>query len=301
MTLKNISNAVNNNPSDIDFMMNMYMDHKRKQEAECKEEKVVISQKTNSSKTKKKMAILSKLQYGLVIGVIIALFIAVDIAIICNNNIVYTTISNTAEEEDTTSYQTTSININTEVEVINTVEPEEPKPTYELIEYDLPSKYYTDLDFSSFQPYMDYRMITNTSSSSYKTCYSPNAYTDENGFRRIITDGYKVDNQDDYVIALGTYYNEHMTTGSRWLVITTNGSYTATVGDEKQDIHTDAYNMFGIHGDGTVAGMIEWIVDTRYIDKSIKIAGSATAGNNPVIKGEIIAIYKINNFNDQQL
>lgn len=180
-----------------------------------------------------------------------------------------------------------------EVKIVEETTPD-PESDYELVEYDLPSKYYGDIDFSSFQPYMDYRMITDETSPAYATCYSCNAYTDENGFRRMAVDGYKVNDQDDYVIALGTYYNEHMTTGSRWLIVTTDGSYTATVGDEKQDIHTDKFNMFGLHGkNGDIAGMIEWIVDSRYIDKAIKNTGSVTAGSNPVISGEIVNIYKI--------
>ena len=166
-----------------------------------------------------------------------------------------------------------------------------------LIEYQLPSYYYgSSLDFSSVQPYMDYGTVTNKGTPAYKVCYSNMAYTDNDGMRRIaIVDGFKVNGQDDYVIALGTYYNgSAMTAGSRWLIETSTGRYTATVGDVKNDLHTDKFNMFGIHGeDSEIAGMIEFIVDCDKLDPKVKKVGSITAGNNYIFAGEILHIYKI--------
>ena len=170
--------------------------------------------------------------------------------------------------------------------VVQTIPQEEfaaEEPIIETIEYALPSAYYYDLDFWSFQPYMDYRAVTDTSAPAYGICHNPNAWTDACGFRRI---------GDDYIIALGTFYNEHGTVGSRWLIETTEGSFTAIVGDEKQDVHTDAMNMYGVHDNGT-AGMIEYVVDTDLIPAKCKTTGTMTSAGIEYIGAEIIGIERI--------
>lgn len=163
-----------------------------------------------------------------------------------------------------------------------------------LIQLDLPNKYYKGIDFSSFQPFMSYYKVTNESSPAYKVCYSDNAYTDENGLRRYRTsdDQFTIDGQDDYMIALGTFYKEKGTAGSRYLIETTTGAYTAITGSEKADKDTDELNMFRPHGDGK-AGMIEFVVDERCLNKDILSAGTVTKGPVEALQGEIINIYRI--------
>lgn len=162
-----------------------------------------------------------------------------------------------------------------------------------LVEMELPSKYYGNIDFSSFQPYMSYYKVTNKTSPAYSVCHSENAYTDENGLRRYRTtaDQFTIDGQDDYMIALGTFYKEKGTAGSRYLIETTTGAYTAITGSEKADDDTDKLNMFRSHGNK--AGMIEWIVDERCLNNDISAAGTVTNGPVEALKGEIISIYKI--------
>lgn len=169
--------------------------------------------------------------------------------------------------------------------------------SYELTKHELPSAYYTNLDYSSFQPYMSYKMITNKSSNAYKVTYSKNAYTDENGFRRYKTtdDQFTIDGHDDYIVALGTFYKEKGTAGDRYLIVTTTGMYTIITGDEKSDNDTDSMNMFTTHSNGK-AGLIEWIVDTNSLCDEIKLKGTVTAGPVIAMQGEIIGIYEINNF-----
>lgn len=164
-----------------------------------------------------------------------------------------------------------------------------------LTRYDLPTAYYPNLDFSSFQPYMDYRCISNKKSPAYSITRSENAYTDEYGLRRYPTtdEQFTIDGKDDYVIALGTFYKEKGTAGSRYLIVTSTGMYTAITGDEKADEHTDEMNMFSLHADGTCAGIIEWIVDTKTLEHSMKRSGTITKGPVEDLQGEVLQIYKI--------
>lgn len=164
-----------------------------------------------------------------------------------------------------------------------------------LTRYDLPDVYYPGIDYSSFQPYMDYRCVTNKKSPAYGVVHSELSYTDENGMRRykVNDNQFSIDGEDDYVIALGTFYKEKGTAGSRYLIVTTTGMYTAITGDEKADKHTDSKNMFSLHKNGSCAGIIEWIVDQKNLERSMRRAGTVTAGPIEELQGDIIHIYKI--------
>ena len=201
------------------------------------------------------------------------------------------------EEEIKPDY--TNMEIGTNMQLVDStlfaspvVEENEP----EFIKYDLPSVYYGDIDFSTFQPYMDYKMVTDTSSNSYQTLNSEKLYIDDNGLCRysVDDDQFSIDGKDDYVIALGTYYKEKGKTGQRYLIHTTEGYYTAIAGEEKADEHTDKYRMFVRHGEnGQYAGMIEFLVDTDYLDPDIRTMGTVTACDDPVLQGEILGISQI--------
>ena len=104
---------------------------------------------------------------------------------------------------------------------------------------------------------------------------------------------WKHNNQDDYIIALGTFYKKKGLTGNRYLIVTTTGKYTATTGDEKSDMHTDKKHMFSKHGGK--AGLIEWIVDLRSgkFPSIIKRYGSVTKGPIMAMQGKILHIYEI--------
>lgn len=160
----------------------------------------------------------------------------------------------------------------------------------------LPDEYYGDIDFSSFQPYMDFRTVTEPNSSSYPVVYNDNAYNDENGFRRVSLsdDDFQVNGEDDYMIGLGTYYKPKSVGGLRFLIVTSTGMYTAITGDEKADKDTDELHMFSSHGDhGELAGMIEWIVNTDDLEKSIRRSGTVSESSNEILQGDIEYIYLI--------
>lgn len=165
-----------------------------------------------------------------------------------------------------------------------------------LHRYDTPDKYYEDLtDFSSFQPWMDYRMITNTRSQAYKISHSSDCYTDSTGLRRYVVseDQFSIDGIDDYVVAMGTFYKPKGQCGLRFLIVTTNGMFTIITGDEKADKDTDTMNMFTLHKHGTVAAIIEWIVDVYHLNSKIKSSGTVTEGPIDVLNGDILYVYRI--------
>lgn len=163
---------------------------------------------------------------------------------------------------------------------------------YPVVKFDLPSKYYNNLDFSSFQAMESISAITNTSSSAYKTCNGDDIYVDECGLiRRHINENELSVGYDDYVVAMGSFYNESGDAGHRFLIETNNGSFTVTVGDAKADKDTDPMNMFTLHNGK--ACIIEFIYDSNNIHHEILSAGTPMNGPDPVISGEIIGVYKI--------
>lgn len=164
-----------------------------------------------------------------------------------------------------------------------------------LIKYGLPSDYYPGIDQSSFQPFMHFGKITDRSSQAYTISRSVCAYTDNTGLRRYVTpdNKFKIDNNDDYIVALGTYYKPKGVCGTRYLVVTTTGMFTIITGDEKDDKDTDNMHMFSSHCNGRKAGLIEWIVDEPLLNSNIRKCGTVSAGPVEAIQGDIICIYGI--------
>ena len=164
----------------------------------------------------------------------------------------------------------------------------------EVEELVLPDVYY-HYDYSSFQPYMDVDTITAEGTPSYEVTHSWRTYVDEYGLLRSIPDEDQFNlGMDDYVVALGTFYKEKGTAGSRYLITTTTGQFTVIAGDEKDDNHTEAMNMGTLHEDseGNISlAIIEWIVDEESLDEDIATYGTVTAGPIEALKGEITGIY----------
>lgn len=113
---------------------------------------------------------------------------------------------------------------------------------------------------TSFKSYMDFRMITNESSEQYKL--QEDCWTDEAGLRRY---------GDDYVIALGSYYADHI--GQRFTITLDNGdTFNAVVGDFKADVHTDRTNRYTPMSDGG-KNIIEFVVDTHCLASKARKMG----------------------------
>lgn len=130
---------------------------------------------------------------------------------------------------------------------------------------------------TTFKAYMDYRTITDKSSEQW--AIQQQAYTDENGFRKI---------DDMYCIAVGTYYAENC--GTKLIIqLDDDTEFNAIVADLKQDIHTDETHRFTLlekngesilseHGVPMV-NVIEFIVDTEQTPEEVKLSGSISSVN----------------------
>jgi len=163
-----------------------------------------------------------------------------------------------------------------------------------LKKYDTPNKYYPSINFS-FLAYMSYRAITSKNSSSYKITNSTFSYTDNYGYRRykINNNQFSINNEDDYIIAIGNFYKQKGVCGERFLIVTDKSMYTVITGDEKNNNHTDKLHMF--EKLGQKANVVEFLVDTKLLEKSVKKLGTVTGSKNEIINGKIQYIYKILN------
>mgnify|MGYP003571246824 CR=1 FL=1 len=165
---------------------------------------------------------------------------------------------------------------------------------YTLKRYSTPDEYYKNLDYYSFLAYMSYKSIKLRNSPAYKITHSNLAYTDTNGYRRYKIDinKFSINNQDDYIVAIGNYYKTQGSAGDRFLIVTDKAMYTIIVGDEKSDYHTDKLHMVEMRKNNR-GNMIEFIADIKRLEKRVKRMGSVTASKNEIINGRITHIYKI--------
>ena len=124
-----------------------------------------------------------------------------------------------------------------------------------------------------FKSYTDYNCL---SKSSKQWQLQQQAYTDENGLRKI---------GDAYLVALGSYYGTEI--GTKYSVILSNGNtFDIILCDCKNDKHTDSTNRY------TVANgcIIEFYVDTKVLPAQVKTRGTISA--IPFFSGGVISITK---------
>ena len=127
---------------------------------------------------------------------------------------------------------------------------------------------------ASFKSFTDYRCLSK-SSSQWKL--QEQAYTDENGLRKI---------NDAYLVALGSYYGTKL--GTYYTVTLTNGNvFQIILCDCKNDIHTDAANQRCL----TNGSIIEFYVDTSALPSSVKASGSI--GSIDFFSGDILSIVPV--------
>lgn len=128
--------------------------------------------------------------------------------------------------------------------------------------------------FGRFKSYTDYRMLSR-SSAQWKL--QEQAYTDENGLRKI---------GDAYLVAMGSYYGREL--GSTFQVTLSNGnSFSVMLCDMKDDRHTDANNQICL-SNGSV---IEFYVDTDVMPSIVRQMG--TVGALEQFSGSIVSIERI--------
>ena len=187
-------------------------------------------------------------------------------------------------ESITTTKETTTQEITTEstTEVITTKEPtKEPTtetPTtseraIEKVTEKISEKPSYSSSFGTFKSYTDYRCLSR-SSAQWKL--QEQAYTDENGLRKI---------GDAYLVAMGSYYGT--TLGTKYKVTLSSGnSFTVMLCDFKDNRHTDANNQVCL-SNGSV---IEFYVDSDAMPSIIRQMGSVGALSQ--FSGSIVSIEK---------
>lgn len=135
---------------------------------------------------------------------------------------------------------------------------------------------------TSFKSYMSYKAITNKESVQYQM--QQEAWTDEYGLRRY-GDAYMVAMGTFYTQSCGEYFNVTLESGESFLVVT---------GDIKSDKHTDDRNMYSpVYIDGRMeyANIIEFIVDTAAMSRSVRRSGNI--GTIDYFSGQIKSIERV--------
>lgn len=131
---------------------------------------------------------------------------------------------------------------------------------------------------NSFYAYMDYDKVTDPTSAQYK--FKDICWIDDMGLYRQC---------NDYVIALGSFYGQSI--GERYMITLQNGvSFTAVLGDLKNDADTDPTNRYRITNDER-KNVIEFIVDTDQLSKEVKQSGNI--GSYSMFDSDIASISKI--------
>lgn len=163
--------------------------------------------------------------------------------------------------------------IETQEEIITIEEPEEEaiQQNENLIEH------IDDMD-TSVKTWMDYRAITDTSSPQWRL--QQDAYTDENGLRKV---------GDYYCVAFGTGISNGI--GSKFKVTFDNGNeILVIVADHKADRHTDKTNTY--MNINNKANIMEFIVDSNKLDNTAKVMGDVNYISG--FEGQIIYIEEVN-------
>ena len=216
------------------------------------------------------------------VGVVMNLFL--NTAIICQIEDIFTTQKAIIEKENNTYYAIGDAVNYLSDEMYKAVDtiiiPEDIscqsgiKSKSNITEYSIPN-YDT-----SFKTYMDYRCITDKTSAQYML--QMEAHTDDMGLRKY---------EDHYIVAMGTYYSDNV--GDTFRITLDNDIYfNVIIGDIKADCHTDSKNMYSPvydqNGNFVSANVIEFIVDTKKLDRSVKKLGTIEAYDN--FKGNIVKI-----------
>lgn len=123
---------------------------------------------------------------------------------------------------------------------------------------------------TSFKSYMSYKAITYKGSVQYKIRQSPKSYTDSAGLRRVMLGSQPDEKNDDYQVAMTSYYGKP---GDRLKVTLDNGfTYTLTISDQKKSSETDPNNMYHLRD----KSVTEFLVDTSKLHPNIRKMGSVS-------------------------
>ena len=169
--------------------------------------------------------------------------------------------------EQTTAETTTQVETTTAAPIEDSTTGAQETTTIKQKEKKLPS------NFGAFKSYTDYRCLSR-SSAQWKL--QEQAYTDENGLRKI---------GDAYLVALGSYYGTKL--GVRYTVtLSTGNQFDIILCDCKDDRHTDKTHQYT-----TASGcVLEFYVETEKMPKKVCQLGNISAIED--FKGNVVSIEK---------
>lgn len=207
---------------------------------------------------------------------------AADINITTTSEIISSTIETTITEPTTTEVETT---VPITIKSTTTTQPETTKQKVETTEEEtiIPSEskgtYTIPDNGGKFKSYTNYRLLSKSSPQWNKIQCHSNAYTDENGLRKV---------GDYYCVAMGSYYSS--TLGDTFEVTTEGGTFRVVLCDFKANQHTDSTNRYTAHN-GCV---IEFYVDMDSLDSAARRMGDVSYADSK-FSGKITSITKTGN------
>lgn len=176
-----------------------------------------------------------------------------------------TTKPTTTTQPETTKQETKTT---TKREIKETIVSSESKGTYSIPD-----------NGGRFKSYTNYRLLSKSSSQWNKIQCHKDAYTDENGLRKV---------GDYYCVAMGSYYSSRL--GDTFEITTEGGTFRVVLCDFKANQHTDSTNRYTTHN-GCV---IEFYVDMDYLDSMARRMGDISYADSK-FSGRIINIVKTGN------
>lgn len=132
----------------------------------------------------------------------------------------------------------------------------------------------------SFKSYTNYQLLSKSSPQWTKIQCNPNAYSDENGLRKV--DSY-------YCVAMGSYYTK--TLGDLFEIQTESGTFQVIICDWKDDGDTDSTHRYT-----TANGcMIEFYVDMTCFNSTARKMGDVSYASS-IFQGKVLRVTKIGNY-----
>ena len=201
-----------------------------------------------------------------------------DINPTTTDEITSSVIKTTTTEPTTTEIETTVLMATSPA---TTVQPKTTKQEVEetTVFYESNGTYSIPDNGGRFKSYTNYRLLSKSSSQWNKIQCHKDAYTDENGLRKV---------GDYYCVAMGSYYSSRL--GDTFEITTEGGTFRVVLCDFKADQHTDSTNRYTAHN-GCV---IEFYVDMDYLGSMARRMGDISYTDSK-FSGRIINIVKTGN------
>ena len=191
-------------------------------------------------------------------------------------------IQNYTTSEEIVDINNSSQNISQEEVVVEESEVTSSSTTTssEVSEESTIQEYATPNISGQFKSYTNYKLLNHDSPQWTKVQCNKNAYTDENGLRKV---------EEYYCVAMGSYYSQ--TLGDLFEIQTECGSFKVIICDFKSDEHTDKKNQYTT-SNGCV---VEFYVDIELLDDTAKQMGNISCVDKNFV-GKIIAVNKLGNY-----